>query len=93
MLMITRTDSLVEVGHCDSRLGDRARMAFDVAHIASAMLCAERAPCGRVAQVLALAFDNGAPALRIEGSATELSALHQTVTEIMLEAASTRTVN
>lgn len=88
MLMITRTDSLVELAH-----GNKARMAFDVGHVASAMLCAERAPCGRVARVLALAFDNGAPALRIEGSAAELSALHQTVTEIMLEAAPTRAVN
>ena len=93
MLMITRTDSLVELGYGDGSRGDRARMAFDVAHIASAMLCAERAPCGRVARVLALAFDNGAPILRIEGSAAELSAVHQTVTEIMLEAPPRRTVN
>ena len=88
MLMITRTDSLIELAG-----GDRRHLAIDVAHVSAAMLAVERAPCGRVVQVLALAFDNGGSPLRIEGAAYELTALHQTVSEMMLEGARARPVH
>lgn len=88
MLMITRTDSIIEVGR-----GDRRQMAFDVARVTVAMLCVERAPCGRVAQVLAVVLDDGSQPLRFEGSRAELNALHEAIAGIMLPSEGERSVH
>ena len=82
MLMITRTEGLIELGHGDKRL-----MAFDAAAIDNAMLCAERAPCGAIRHVLALTFSNGAEPVRLEGRVIELCEVHQVVMEVMGETA------
>ena len=81
MLMITRTDTYVELGNGDKRL-----LAFDAAEVSKAMLSLERAPCGAVCHVLALTFANGEQPLRVEGKVMELRELHDVVMEIMLEA-------
>ena len=88
MLMITRTESFVELGNGDKRL-----LAFDVADVAKAMLCVERAPCGAVFHVLALTFIDGEQPLRLEGGAMELKELHAVVMEIMLETGPRRSVH
>lgn len=88
MLMVTRTDSIVELGR-----DGRRQVAFDTARLASASLSVERAPCGRIVQALLLQFRDGAQPLRIEGQAAELGALHQTVAEVMLEAGTIRAVH
>lgn len=88
MLMITRTDSIIELGGANRR-----PIAFDVSRLASAMLCVERAPCGRVLQVLALMPDDGSPPRKIEGSKAELTALHETIGDMMREAATAQPVH
>ncbi len=88
MLMVTRTDSVVEVGNADRRFA-----AFDAGHVTSAMLCVERAACGRIIQALVLAFGDGVQPLRLEGSPMELAAVHQTVAEVMQDSAASRAVH
>ena len=78
MLMITRTQSRVELDN-----GDRRLVAFDAADVIQAMLSIERAPCGAVCHVLALTFAGVEPPLRLEGSVAELRELHDVVAEIM----------
>ena len=78
MLMITRTQSFVELGN-----GDKCLLAFDAAAVDKSTLSVERAPCGRLAHVLALSFSNGEQPLRLEGKVAELAELHQVVMEVM----------
>lgn len=88
MLMITRTDRTLEAG-----VGDRPRIAIDMDSVATAALSTERAPCGKIRQVLAVSFRNGSPCIFIEGAAAELGALHQTMTEILLDTQPSRHVH
>ena len=80
MLMMTRTDNLLEVGD-----GGRHQLKLDTSRIANASLCTERAPTGTVRQVLVLCLSDGSPCVRIESGPRELTALHQAITEMMLD--------
>jgi hypothetical protein len=79
MLMITRTESLIEIGR-----GEGRAVALDVSGLLAVSLATERMACGRIRRVLAVEFGDGRPVLRIDGSPVELAALHDTVTEMML---------
>lgn len=78
MLMITRTESTIELGRADART-----IRIDVGYITGAMLAAERAPCGRVRHALLLMTGCGSDPVRIEGSSAELAEVHQYVIETM----------
>ena len=84
MMMITRTESRLEFG-----IGEQTAIAIDVDAITSAMLAAERLPCGRITQALLLTVGAGRDPIRIEGSAMELGEVHRYVVETMLQTAET----
>ena len=65
-------------------LGESRTISVDVDAISSAMLSAERAPCGRIFYALLLGTRRGADPIRIEGSPLELAEVHQYVVETML---------
>ena len=78
MLMITRTDSTIEL----SRSGAE-KVRIDVARVSGVMLAAERMPCGRVCHALLLMTGKGFDPIRVEGAAMELLELHHYVVETM----------
>ena len=78
MLMITRTESTIELGR-----GETRPISIDVGRICSAMLAAERAPCGRIFHALLLMIGSGVDPIRIEGSWLELTEVHQYIVETM----------
>lgn len=81
MMMITRTESRIEFSMAESR-----KISIDVERITSAMLAAERAPCGRIFHALILSMGAGTDPIRIEGAPIELTEVHSYVVESMLYA-------
>ena len=79
MMMITRTESRLEFG-----LGETKSISIEVDRIVSAMLAAERLPCGRIAQALLLMLDTGGDPIRVDGTPMELNEVHQYVIDTML---------
>ena len=79
MMMITRTETRLEVG-----LQERGIVTIDVDRICGAMLAAERLPCGRLAHSLLLMVGRDADPVRIDGDPAELNEMHAYIVETML---------
>ncbi len=80
MLMITRTDNLIEFGY-----GETTTIAIDLANITGSMLAAERLPCGQLHYALLLATATNRDPVRIEGEHDVLAAVHQYVIDTLLQ--------
>ena len=81
MLSITRAEGAIEVA-----FGETRRLSVAVDEIATAMLSAERAPCGRLRHVLTLDGGGRWSPILLEASLDELTLIHQYVIESMTTA-------